>query len=234
MNERSRKDILNQKFNMLTVVEETGNWTKNTGKEYRCVCDCGNETLATYHSLVYSKKKSCGCARYKTIRKRQSKPDSKSNHPMFYRYKAMIDRCYNPKCTTYERYGGRGIKVCPRWLDPEQGFENYILDMGEIPEPSMSIDRISVDGDYCPENCRWASQSMQMFNKRSRSKYYPGVWPGSTTTRWRATISFENKRISLGQFATMEEAIEARKEAEIKYYGELLFKHSEEDGSTVQ
>lgn len=76
----------------------------------------------------------------------------------------MRSRCRNPNATGYEHYGGRGITICERWDD----IENFIEDMGEKPTPEHSIDRIDVDGNYEPDNCRWATPSEQQKNKRSR------------------------------------------------------------------
>lgn len=78
---------------------------------------------------------------------------------------AMKGRCYNPRCAGFKNYGGRGIKVCDRWLN---SFESFLADMGEKPSPELSLDRINNNGNYEPGNCRWATSSQQARNKRPR------------------------------------------------------------------
>lgn len=83
----------------------------------------------------------------------------------------MRDRCLNEKYSNYPNYGGRGITVCERWLQPRGlGFLNFLADMGERPGPELSLDRIDNDGNYEPGNCRWATRSQQNANQRPRRR----------------------------------------------------------------
>jgi hypothetical protein len=129
----------------------------------------------------------------------------------------MKTRCYNPNATHYEAYGGRGIKVSAEWLD---SFQNFFADMGPCPE-GMSLDRIDVNGDYCKDNCRWTTMSVQAFNTRVKSNNTSGrtgVYFRKENGKWRAMISVEGKTIRLGDFPSYEQACKARELAEEKYY----------------
>ena len=88
-----------------------------------------------------------------------------SRHHLYNTWYGMIRRCYREQCPMYPIYGARGIKVCDQWLDTETGFDRFLSDMGPRPE-HFSLDRIDPDGDYCPENTRWADSVTQMRNKR--------------------------------------------------------------------
>lgn len=95
----------------------------------------------------------------------KNKTHGLTNHPLYGTWAAMINRCTNPNCDGYKDYGGRGIKVCDEWLNSPA---NFIINMGKKPSSEHSLDRINNDGNYCPENCRWATHEQQTRNRRPR------------------------------------------------------------------
>lgn len=134
---------------------------------------------------------------------------------------SMHDRCERPKTRNYNNYGGRGIKVCDRWSGV-YGLQNFIEDMG-MPPKYHSLDRIDVNGDYCPENCRWADIHMQATNTTAQRKYSkrPGVTYNKFKKVWWAYITVNGKRkVKIAH--TEEEAIRKREALEIKYLGDKL------------
>lgn len=136
-----------------------------------------------------------------------------SKYPEYGVWVAMRSRCNCPTCPVYKYYGGRGIKVCRRW----NSFENFVKDMGLRPSDKYSIDRIDVNGDYEPKNCRWATQLTQVLNRREIENPYGFRGIRKKHNVYQARITIDYKEIYLGTFKTLQEAIRARKEAEKKY-----------------
>lgn len=129
----------------------------------------------------------------------------------------MIGRCECETDTNYHNYGARGIKVCDRWRN---SFEDFFFDMGERPSLKHSLDRIDVNGNYEPSNCRWVTKEIQMQNRRMLKNNKSGVNGVylNKNGKYHAQISVNNKRKHLGFFNTIEDAIDARKKAEQKYW----------------
>ena len=159
-------ELIGKKFGKLTVLgvvfkEETNKTYLKKRTYLRCKCDCGNILDVNAYSVTSGKSTSCGCNKRKSYN-----PDiTISNFQREYNsWHGMKERCLNPKSTSYKNYGDRGITVCDRWLDPDKGFENFLLDMGDRPE-NTTLDRIEPLGNYVPENCRWAPSDQQGKNK---------------------------------------------------------------------
>jgi hypothetical protein len=211
-------DLTGKKFGRLIAQEVCGkNCNGNT--LWKCHCECGNYKTIRGSSLVSGYTKSCGCLQKEAIRKLLT-VHGKSRTTEYSTYIHMLDRCYNEANLSYRDYGGRGITVCPRW---RESFENFVADMGNKPSPKHSLDRINNGGNYEPNNCRWATQTVQNINRRPRknSSGYTGVVWDKDRNKWASAINVHRKTIHLGRFANKEDAIKARKEAEIKYHHPL-------------
>jgi hypothetical protein len=141
-----------------------------------CACVCGAVCMKLRSHLVRSETQSCGCLRKELGYKKHIAHGESGTTPEYRSWGLMKDRCYNPSNKAFHNYGGRGIKVCDRWSGPS-GFQNFLEDMGRRPASDHSIDRIDVNGDYCPENCRWATRKEQCRNKRSNKLL---TWEGKT------------------------------------------------------
>lgn len=170
---------------LVPIMRVPGKKNRLTGKKelpkWICKCDCGNERLMDQGNLVKRLYLRCTCSRaLKTRAERESEI-----------YWGMIKRTENKATPNYRLYGGRGIKVCDRWRN---SFAAFLHDMGPCPSDAHSIDRIDTDGDYCPENCRWATRQEQGRNKRTNRRI---CFDGKTlcVAEWAELLGIPESRI---------------------------------------
>lgn len=182
---RSKKDksyLIGNVFGRLTVIRE--HIYEGIIRKWVCICDCGNTKITQEGSLKNGRTKSCGCLKREENINRLTKNGraiNKKHTGEYNSYHAMIQRCTNPNNDRYKNYGGRGIKVCERWLN---SFDNFLEDMGKKPTEKHSIDRFpNVNGNYEPINCRWGTQEQQ--------------YRGMTKNRW---ISLNGEYMIISDF----------------------------------
>jgi len=171
MANRSRYNVSpGDKFGRLTVRSEFRRYDTNRNgradRWLRCVCECGNSGEYQLRKVVSGHTSSCGCLVHDTVKVLHLKHGETKDGVVSAEYEiwtGIIDRCCNPKHSAFHHYGGRGIRMCNRWRN---SFEAFLHDMGRRPSGRHSIDRINVDGDYEPGNCRWATIKEQRRNTR--------------------------------------------------------------------
>ena len=157
------------RYGRLTVICEVERHRSPCGhieRQVLCKCECGNKKVVRLNSLRFGRTLSCGCLANEATaaRNRRNATHGMSRTATHNIWHSMKQRCNSVRHYAYPEYVGRGIKVCDRW---QNSFENFLEDMGGRPTPSHSIDRIDNDGNYTPENCRWATPKQQGRNKRN-------------------------------------------------------------------
>lgn len=184
------------------------------GKCYaNCTCQCGNSKSIRIDSIRTGRIKSCGC------KKRQHLIDMNTKHNMcgsreYSSWQHMKNRCKPENSESFPYHAGKGISICDEWLE---SFEKFYEDMGECPE-NYTLDRIDGSEGYFKDNCRWAPNTLQAFNKNPNK--ISGVHYRKERKSWYAEIHKDGVRYYLGSYKTKEDAIKARLEAGLEFYGE--------------
>lgn len=164
-------------FGRLKVIERYKDdyITPSTGKrqsKWVCLCECGNTVIVAKYQLLYGHTKSCGCYQ------RQRSKEAHTKHGGRYSrlhcvWANMKNRCFNPNYSEYKDYGGRGITVCDEWLEYD-GFRKWAFENGydeNAKRGKCTLDRIDIDGNYCPENCRFVDMYIQANNKQYNIRF---------------------------------------------------------------
>ena len=182
-------NLTGRRFGRLVVLCEGNKKGKNT--TWHCKCDCGKELDIIAYNLKDGHTRSCGCLALDVNSKLHKKHgDTKTR--LFRTWQHMLSRCYNCNVKGYKNYGGRGISVCREWIDSFSDFRDWALRNGYNEE--LSIDRINVNGNYEPSNCRWTTSKVQANNKRNnRLLTYKGQT--KTLSEWADIVKISSVAI---------------------------------------
>ena len=192
-------DLTGKRFGRLVVLNKQGHKGKLIA--WRCKCDCGNETVVSVSNLLNNSTKSCGCLA-REIYSSVNKTHGMTNTPLYKTWKNIKTRCYNHKCQKYKNYGGKGISMCKEWLDDFMSFYKWSNENGY--ETGLTIDRIDVDGNYEPNNCRWVNWKTQQRNK-SNNVY----------------VEFNGKKVCLKEYAELKGISYDKARYEVKHCGKV-------------
>ena len=159
------------------------------------ICCCGNYKVCRYGDMQSGRIASCRCLQKETVAKLNYSHGETNTAKEYSAWRSMKSRCYNSNIKGFHRYGGRGIRVCDRWREPDgQGYLNFVADMGRCPPECNSVDRENLDGNYEPGNCRWATVEQQNENT-STNVYLTAFGETKCASRWSKDLGIPYRPI---------------------------------------
>lgn len=200
------KDFIGKRFNNVTVIGQDVRETHFNANHWVFICDCGKEFSDRPSRILSGHRKSCGCQKVARLITHGLNGDE-----FYHTWWSMMQRCYNKEHHNYQRYGGRGIVVCEAWQDPAN-FIQWARETIGHKKREMTVDRIDVNGNYCPENCRWATAKEQQNNMRTNRKMtIDGITKNITEwcTEYGISTQLANARMKAGM--SFEEALKTPK-----------------------
>lgn len=198
------KDLTGKRFGRLTVIGiDEGRQSRKT--YWICQCDCGKITSHRSDGLQSGSIRSCGCLKNELSAERVAKnhKHKQSGTRLYHIWQGMKRRCYTETSPDYQRWGGRGIKMCDQWRDSFESFFEWAMKSGY--SDTLTIDRVDNDGDYTPDNCRWASAKEQGRNRRSNIS----ITIGNTTkslTEWCEIFGLDYRTVN-ARYKRMEDGV---------------------------
>lgn len=201
------KDLTGQKFGYLLVLERVKN--RNNRVWWKCLCDCGNLKEVASSRLVNGNTISCGCQQFVNFKKSRI-THNLSNTKLYKVWHHMKERCYLKTDKRYKNYGGRGIKICDEWKNDFINFYNWAINNGY--QENLTIDRINVNGNYTPLNCRWVTWKEQA-NNTTRNHYIEYNGEKHTISEWADLLNISSKtlQIRLKRGWSIEDTIKIKK-----------------------
>lgn len=196
--ESKHKDIIGNRYGMLTVLE----YDKSIDRRlmFKCKCDCGKVISVRKDSLENGHSQSCGCVRESWMHSgKLNRKHGKYEERIYWVWAKIKRRCYNKRCREYENYGGRGIKMCEEWLDPEK-FIQWAYASGynkDAPKGVCTLDRIDVNGNYEPSNCRWITNLEQQNNRRD-NQIFTHNGESHTIAEWARILGIKYSTLNAG------------------------------------
>lgn len=200
-NRKFADEIIGQKFGMLTVLDFIPKEKRdNPRKNILCRCDCGNVIAVRKDLILSGRRKSCGCYQQQISKDGITKKHGLYKERIYWVYCKIKSRCYNKNCREYDNYGGRGIKICDEWLYSVEKFAEWSYANGydkDAPKGQCTIDRIDVNKDYSPDNCRWITNKKQQNNRRDNRLFeYDGEV--HTIAEWSEILNIKYSTLNAG------------------------------------